>query len=129
MMRGLTHVRWIVHDMSSMIAFYQDTLGFKLVIDVPGTYAEIDTGGARVGICTAGLMAAVVGGPVATVPGDDVVLQIRVDDVDAAAAFVRAKGVPLVTAPHDQPAWLMRIAHVRDPAGHLLELFTPLARA
>jgi catechol 2,3-dioxygenase-like lactoylglutathione lyase family enzyme len=128
-MRGLTHVRWIVRDMGPMIAFYRDTLGFKVVVDVPGTYAEVDTGGARVGICAAALMADVVGAPVATGPGDDVLVQIRVDDVDAAAAFVRAKGVALVTEPHDQPAWLMRIAHVRDPAGHLIELFTPLARA
>jgi lactoylglutathione lyase len=128
-MNGLTHVRWMVNDMGPMIAFYRDTLGFKVVIDVPGTYVEIDTGGARVGICPAALMAGVIGAPVATGPGDDVLVQIRVDDVDAAAAFLREKGVTLVTEPHDQHAWLMRVTHVRDPAGHLIELFTPLARS
>lgn len=128
-MNGLTHVRWMVHDMGPMVAFYRDTLGFKVVADVPGTYVEIDTGGARVGICPATLMASVIGAPVATGPGDDVLLQIRVEDVDSAAKFLRAKGVTMVTEPHDQPTWLIRIAHVRDPCGHLIELFTPLARS
>jgi lactoylglutathione lyase len=125
-MNGLTHLRWIVADLAPMIVFYRDTLGFKLVVDVPQTYAEVDTGAARIGICARSVMEAVVGPPVAQAPGDDALLQIRVDDVDAAAGFLRAKGVPLVTAPHDQRAWAMRVAHVRDPVGHLIELYAPL---
>jgi len=125
-MNGLTHLRWIVADMAPMIAFYRDTLGFKLVVDVPQTYAEVDTGAARIGICARSVMAEEIGAPVAATAGDDALLQIRVDDVDAAADFLRAKGIRLVTDPHDQHAWLMRIAHVRDPIGHLIELYSPL---
>jgi catechol 2,3-dioxygenase-like lactoylglutathione lyase family enzyme len=97
-----------------------------LVLDVPQTYAEVDTGAARIGICAATVMATEIGAPVAATAGDDALLQIRVDDVDAAADFLRAKGVRLVTEPHDQRAWQMRIAHVRDPVGHLIELYSPL---
>ncbi len=126
-MNGLTHLRWIVTDMAPMLAFYRDTLGFKVVLDVPQVYAEIDTGAARIGICAASVMAAEIGASAHATPGDDALLQIRVDDVDAAAAFLRAKGVRLVTEPHDQRTWLMRLVHLRDPAGHLIELYTPLA--
>ena len=59
--------------------------------------------------------------------GGDLVLQFGVADVDAAARLLRERGVPLVTLPHDQPAWRLRICHVSDPAGHVLEMSAPLA--
>jgi catechol 2,3-dioxygenase-like lactoylglutathione lyase family enzyme len=126
---GLTHVRLLVDDFAPMLAFYRDALGFKVVVDVPTTYVELDTGAARIGLYARKLMEKVIGAPLASVGGDDAVLQIAVADVDAACDLLKARGVELVTAPQDQPAWMMRVFHVRDPAGRLLEMAAPLAAA
>jgi lactoylglutathione lyase len=126
-MTGLTHVRFVVDDFAPMLAFYRDALGFKVVVDVPGVYVEIDTGAARIGLCARTLLEGVVGAPLDARAGGDLVLQFGVADVDAAAGLLRERGVPLVTLPHDQPAWRLRICHVSDPAGHVLEMSAPLA--
>ncbi len=123
---ALSHLRCLVADFAPVLHFYHEVLGLKVAVEVPGVYVELETGGARLAFYRADLMAGVVGGPVATRPGDDVVLCLRVDNVDAAANRVKLAGFPLVTAPHDQPAWLQRVAHLRDPAGHLIELWSPL---
>jgi catechol 2,3-dioxygenase-like lactoylglutathione lyase family enzyme len=114
------------------MAFYRDALGFAVVVDVPGVYVELDTGAARIGLVARAVMAnAVV--PLERTAGShhgaagDVVLQVRVANVDAAAEWLAERGVELASTPHDQPNWMLRVAHVRDPAGHLVELTTPLA--
>ena len=35
-------------------------------------------------------------------------------------------GVEMVTQPHNQEAWVLRVAHLRDPEGNLIELNEPL---
>jgi catechol 2,3-dioxygenase-like lactoylglutathione lyase family enzyme len=126
---GLTHLRLLVDDFGPMLAFYRDALGFKAVVDVPGVYIELDTGAARIGLCARTLMESVVGAPLEVSARADAVLQIGVADVDAAADLLRARGVTLVTVPHDQSSWAMRVCHVHDPAGRLLEMSAPLAAA
>ena len=123
---ALSHVRYLVSEFEPLLRFYRDVLGLKVAVDVPGVYVELDSAGGRLAFYRADLMAGVVGGTVATRAGDDIVICLRVDNVDAAATRVKLAGTPLVTAPHDQPAWLQRVAHLRDPAGHLVELWSPL---
>jgi 2-hydroxychromene-2-carboxylate isomerase/catechol 2,3-dioxygenase-like lactoylglutathione lyase family enzyme len=123
--RALSHLRLIVDDLPSAVAFYRDVLGLRLVVDVPMTYAEFDTPGARLALVGVATMGAVVGRPVARA-GDAVVVCLRVDDVDAAAARAKSRGATLVREPHDQPSWIQRVAHLRDPSGHLVELWTRL---
>jgi catechol 2,3-dioxygenase-like lactoylglutathione lyase family enzyme len=124
---GLTHVRILVDDFAPMLAFYRDALGFKVVVDVPGPYVELDTGAARIGLCARTLMEAVIGAPMRGDARADAVLQFGVADLDAAADLLRERGVALATEPHDQVAWGLRLFHVRDPAGRLLEMTVPLA--
>jgi len=123
---ALSHVRYLVTEFEPLLRFYRDVLGLKVAVDVPGVYAELDTAGGRLAFYRADLMAVVVGAPVATRAGDDIVICLRVDNVDAAATRVRLAGMPLVTAPHDQTTWFQRVAHLHDPAGHLVELWSPL---
>jgi lactoylglutathione lyase len=127
-MASLSHVRWLVADLEPCRHFYRDQLGLKQVVDVPGVYVEFETGGARIALYRADLMAQVVGEPAAGRGSSDVVLCLRVDDVDGAATRLADAGVVPVRTPHDQPAWLQRVAHFRDPAGHLIELWAPLPR-
>ena len=48
-------------------------------------------------------------------------LSIWVDDVDAACARLRERGVTLLAGPKDRP-WGMRTANFVDPAGHSWEV-------
>ena len=55
------------------------------------------------------------------------VLTVEVDDVDAKAAEVKAKGVELLNGPMDRP-WGVRTASFRDPSGHVWEIAQEIAR-
>jgi lactoylglutathione lyase len=128
MTTALSHLRYLVSDFAPVLHFYRDVLRLKLAVDVPGVYAEFETPGGRLAFYRADLMAEVLGAPVATHIGDDCVMCLRVENVDAAAARVKLAGNPLLTAPHDRTEWSQRVAHLRDPAGHLVELWSPLSR-
>ena len=126
----LTHTRLLVDDFDTSLSFYRDTLGFRVGIEVGGTYAEFESGEATLAIYRGDLMAGVTGTPVsADSPRDDVVVTLAVDSVDETFERLRAKGVDFVTEPHDQEAWVLRVAHFRDPDGHLLEVYEPLRTA
>ena len=119
-----THLRWLVDDMEPMRVFYRDVLGFKEVVSAP-VYIEFDTGGMRLGLYKRDLMEAVLGRDLAT-SNRDCVLGLAVGDVDTLYRELVAHGVPSIKAPHDQPAWFLRVAHVADPQGHIIELHAPL---
>ncbi|MCU0264150.1 MAG: VOC family protein [Candidatus Nanopelagicales bacterium] len=53
--------------------------------------------------------------------GVRVQLTVPVDDVDAVAAGLVARGVDLLRGPEDRP-WGPRTASFRDPAGHVWEI-------
>jgi len=59
---------------------------------------------------------------------DKVALTFEVADVDTAYKALRSKGVEFVTEPHDQDAWVLRVAHLRDPEGNLIEINAPLKK-
>jgi lactoylglutathione lyase len=52
-------------------------------------------------------------------------LTIPVDDVDAACAELKARGVALLNGPMNRP-WGIRTASFRDPGGHIWEIAQPL---
>jgi lactoylglutathione lyase len=126
MSTAVSHIRFLVFEFEPVLHFYRDVLGLKLAAEVPGVYAEFETPGARLAFYRADLMATVLSQPVATRNGDDIVVCLRVENVDAAAARVKLAGIALLSAPHDQTAWYQRVAHLKDPAGHLVELWSPL---
>lgn len=59
-------------------------------------------------------------------PVDKVALTFEVADVDASFRELSGKGVIFTTEPHDQEAWVLRVAHLRDPEGNLIEINAPL---
>ena len=122
---SMSHVRFLVNDLASDVAFYRDVIGLRLLVDVPGVYAEFDTGGSRLAFYRADLMRSLTNAPVGE-PGGDVVICLRMGDVDAAAEKLAAKGATLLRPPHDQTAWSQRVAHFADRAGRLVELWSPL---
>ena len=130
----LTHTRLCVDDLPACAAFYRDALGLKPKFDIEGSvYVEFETGTPEMtlGLFKHDLMQRAVGknhdDAAANAPGGErVVLTFFVDSVDATFAALKAKGATVAGAPKDQPEWGIRVAHVRDPAGNLIEIHQPM---
>lgn len=131
----LTHTRLLVNDPEACRRFYSEILGLgDPVVQVEGIYYEFVVGPGRLGLYKRELMqdvAGVVPAPTAAAQaarnGDQAVLTFQVIDVDAAYAEIKARGAAFVTEPHNQDAWVLRVAHLRDPEGNLIELNASLS--
>jgi lactoylglutathione lyase len=124
----LTHVRLLVQDYVSCYRFYRDVLGLKPRFkEENGVYEEFDAGNVMLALFKRELMADVV----TSVPrplhrSDQVVLCFNVANVDECHRQLTSQGVTFETPPHDQPNWMIRVAHLRDPDGNLIEINQPL---
>lgn len=127
----LTHVRLLTDDTQAMLRFYRDVLGLEVTLDAGGgVYYELATsGGAIVALFRRDLMGEMIGSELPP-PGrsDSVALTLAVNDVDATARALRERGAELVTEPSDYEVAFLRVAHVRDPDGNLVEINAPLGR-
>lgn len=132
----LTHIRLLVDNYRECHRFYREVFGLTPRFGGgEGVYDEFVAGGSE-GVILAlyhrGMMASVVGAgslPAHAPAQDAIALTFAVSNVDAAYDALSAMGVEFVTAPMDKPEWLLRVAHVRDPAGNLIELNAPLGVA
>jgi lactoylglutathione lyase len=124
----LNQVRLLVDHFEECKAFYRDILGLEITFDSEDNiYAQFIAEGVALGLYHRDLMASVVGNADASdarAGKDTALLVFEVDDVDATYKALKAKGADFVKEPHDQEEWFMRVAHLRDPDGNLIELFT-----
>jgi len=126
----LTTIRVLARRFEETVAFYRDSLGIPIRADA-GVYVAFDAGGFELGIYGRELMAEIV----PTVPphpettSDSLLINLQVDDLEAAIASLAEKGIAFETAAHDQPTWGMRVIHLRDPEGNLIELYEILGRS
>ncbi len=126
----LANTRLLVKDFPTSFLFYRDTLGLAPTFGgADDVYADLDTGGASLALFQSELMEAAVGPDAAPADGrDKAALVFEVADVDEAVGALQAKGVVFLTPPQDRPDWGIRTAHLRDPEGNLIEMYSPLAR-
>lgn len=126
----LSYVRVLVDNFAGSFLFYRDIMGFEVLWgDENNVYAEFQAGPATRLAVTARRVMAVVPGVDAEAGGqaaDRFMLVFEVEDVDARAAALKARGVKLIAEPVDRPDWTVRTAHLRDPEGNLIEINTPL---
>ena len=126
----LNQARLLVDNFEACRDFYKDVLGLEMTLETEeNVYAQFIAGGVSLGIYRRDLMAQVVGKSkdLDERNGKDTALLVFAkDDVDASYRALKKKGVEFVTEPHDQEAWYMRVVHLRDPDGNLLEIFTSL---
>jgi lactoylglutathione lyase len=123
----LVHVRLLPQRFDETLRFYRDTLRLPVAwYEDGGPYVSFDAGpGIRLALYRRDAMAAAVGAEeLPADPGgqDRAALIFEVDSVDASFELLRDRGVPFATEPHDRPDWGIRVAHLRDPDGALIEL-------
>lgn len=128
----LTRVRLLVGDFGRAYQFYRDVVGLTPRFgDESGVYEEFDVGPGVLAVFDRTRMMQALGAQASFLAepervGDSSVICLEVQDVDAEYARLRDAGVRFVTEPHDQPTWMVRVAHFRDPEGNLFELSQPL---
>lgn len=118
----LTTIRLFADDIDRCAAFYKEHFGFEERANA-GVYIELETGECKLGFYRRDLMGDVLGGRLEAGAGDSFLINIETGSVDDAVSKLREQGVEIVVEPQDQPDWFMRIAHVRDPEGNLIELY------
>jgi lactoylglutathione lyase len=126
-------IRLLIGDFPSAFQFWRDVMGLPVAYGpdspdaVPG-YAYFTPGETGLELFDRDSFANSLGeASLATAPtGRETVLIFSVDDVDATYAELVGRGARAVAAPIDRPEWQARTAHVSDPEGHLIEIFSRL---
>ena len=123
--------RLLVGDFAAAVHFWRDVMKLSLQFqDETMGYAYFDTGKGAMELMMRNDFASALGEvtPVVEPQGRQVVIDFRVDDVDVAYADLVAQGATSVSTPQDRPLWRARTAHIADPDGHVIELYTSLPR-
>lgn len=122
MILGVQDVYFYVQDMARALRFYRDVLGLKVGAE-GDDWSALDVGGVRVGLHATG------GQLVPPVPKNEdgakagATLTLRVDDIRAEVARLRAAGVNFL-GPVYEASWGSVVAFT-DPDGNVLKLMQP----
>ena len=131
----LANIRLLVADFPASYAFWADIVQLPVAYgpdtpNAPSGYAYLTLGDATdagIELFNRDGFAQSIGLPsTATTGSPQIVIVLKVDDVDATYAEFVARGAPSVTEPKDRPDWGARTAHISDPDGNILELYAPL---
>lgn len=120
----LSQVRLLVTDFPSCYRFYRDVLGLKPQFEAEGgPYAKFTPGGGTAGIALQdrAQMAQVLGELGAEPAGYRSLVVLRVDDIDRSCEEIATRGAVFIHGPAPM-AERMRVAHLKDPEGNLVEL-------
>ncbi|MFF8943251.1 VOC family protein [Streptomyces sp. NPDC014864] len=120
----LAQVRLLVGDFAACYRFYADVLGLKPQSGAAeGPYEKFSpaTGSAGIALQDRAMMAGVLGELGEEANGHRSLVVLRVDDLDATCARITARGGTLLHGPAPLTD-RMRVAHLKDPEGNLVEL-------
>jgi catechol 2,3-dioxygenase-like lactoylglutathione lyase family enzyme len=117
----LSQIRLLVSDPARSFRFYREVLGLQLAYGAEGDpYASFAAGHGTIAIFTRSGQSEVVDLRPA---GDGAVVVLEIYDLEAEAERL---GERLEGGITDRPDWGIRVAHLRDPDGNLVELVEPL---
>ncbi|MEV0171773.1 VOC family protein [Streptomyces sp. NPDC050803] len=120
----LAQVRLLVTDFAACYGFYADVLGLKPQSGTPdGPYEKFSpaAGSAGIALQDRATMAELLGELGDPATGHRSLVVLRVDDLDAYCERITARGATLVHGPAPLTD-RMRVAHLKDPEGNLVEL-------
>ena len=131
-----SNIRLLVENFDQCFKFYAEILGLPVAWGkIGGDYASFDIGLSSnemgLSIFKSDLMAHAVGNYEKTLPTNSrekIAIIMKVEDVDQCYEKLSEQGVPFVNEPTDRTGWGMRAAHLRDPEGNLIEIWSELAR-
>lgn len=129
MFNRITAAVLFVDDFETCFRFYSEALGLEVAVKEPNfaAFRLADQDFAIQGVDQSAEIVHLE--PGAFQPRGDKVnrtmLCARVDDVDAAHATLKSRGVPFTCDPVNQP-WGLRAAYFTDPAGNIWELAKPV---
>jgi lactoylglutathione lyase len=126
---NLTHIRLLVDNYKECFLFYRDILGFEVSWgDETSLYADFTgIGGAKLGLFERKQMVKAIGSEyISLQPNQDkTTLIFKVDSVENTYQEYKDK-IDFITKPHEQVDWMLKVAHFRDPAGNLIEIYENL---
>ena len=124
--KNIDAITLFVEDLERSKLFYQDVFGLPVIFEDESSavfrFQNTVINLLEISAARELIEPGVVAGPSA---GSRFQLTIPVDDVDAACAELRARGVELLNGPMDR-AWGVRTACFTDPGGHVWEFAQPL---
>ena len=136
----MTHVRLLVDDYPACFRFYQEVMGFKALWGdensgyanfIPSWGDQKDTLG---GLALFGRQAMAEAVGAAALPADvdcqdRAMLIFVVEDLEDTVAQLKARGARFVVEIEAHPGWGTCTAHLRDPAGTLIELGSQMPKS
>jgi catechol 2,3-dioxygenase-like lactoylglutathione lyase family enzyme len=119
---GLAAITLFVEDLGAAKRFYRDVFQLPVVFEDDNS-AVFEFGDTLVNLLETHEAPDLVAPAPVAAPDAGVRFQftLRVDDVDAMADELKARGVELLNGPMDRP-WGIRTASFRDPGGHIWEI-------
>ncbi|WP_067843092.1 glyoxalase/bleomycin resistance/extradiol dioxygenase family protein [Amphibacillus sediminis] len=121
----LTHTRLLVDNYKECFLFYRDVLGFDVTWgDENSNYADFKFNGATLGIFERKQMVEAIGEKYSNAieKVDRTALIFKVNSVEESYQAFKNK-VEFITEPTEQNDWGIKVAHFRDPAGTLIEIY------
>jgi predicted enzyme related to lactoylglutathione lyase len=120
----LAQIRLLVTDFPACYRFYAEVLGLKPqsgAVDGPYEKFSPATGSAGIALQSRAMMAGIVGELGDEATGHRSLVVLRVDDLDAYCEQITSRGATLLHGPAPMTE-RMRVAHLKDPEGNLVEL-------
>ncbi|MEU8886479.1 VOC family protein [Streptomyces sp. NPDC048442] len=120
----LAQVRLLVSDFRACYRFYGEVLGLKPQSGfADGPYEKFSpaTGSAGIALQDRAMMAELLGELATDPAGHRSFVVLRVDDLDRYCEEITGRGAVLVHGPAPMTE-RMRVAHLKDPEGNLVEL-------
>ncbi|MEV8015607.1 VOC family protein [Streptomyces sp. NPDC086554] len=120
----LAQVRLLVSDFSACYRFYAEVLGLKPqsgAVDGPYEKFSPAIGSAGIALQDRAMMARLLGELEESATGHRSLVVLRVDDLDAYCGRIVERGGVITQGPAPMTD-RMRVAHLKDPEGNLVEL-------
>jgi lactoylglutathione lyase len=117
-----------VKDVPGTVAFYEQAFGIeRAFVHETNTYAEMSTGGTKLGFVSHDVASHSVKYKPVTTSGDPPGIEIGfvTDDVDGDYDRAIKAGAARVLAPTTKP-WGQKVSYVRDCNGFLIEICSPM---
>jgi lactoylglutathione lyase len=126
----LSYIPLIIADFPAAVRFWRDVAKLTLTYsDEAMGFASFDTGSTTLLLLSSALAQANKIASSEQPQAHSMYLSFQVENVDATYAELLAGGATSVYEPQDFPHMQARQAHITDPDGHLIELYTPFPKA